>query len=190
MLCSNNCLRLTKDRRWMACSLLSLFYPHTNLSSTPLYSLHVQLDLLPLHPGLAVSRLLLSRHFTDTPTETSDLISGRKSEGSSSSCESNPTHLYIFDSGEGRAPRGHGGVESPCLRVSHYQTMPHHHCLRRTVGMGSSFSGRRTISGQMVLNPGVLTSPALSSSDMAVEQCGGRAHFRKERSKEEGGFHK
>lgn len=51
---------------------------------------------------------------------------GRKSEGSSSSCESNPTHLCTFDSREGRAPRGRGGVESPYLLASHSQTTPHH----------------------------------------------------------------
>lgn len=112
----------------------------------------------------------------------------RKSEGSSSSCESNPTHLCTFDSGEGRLLRGHGGVESPCLRVSHYQTMPHHHCLHTTIGLGLSYSGRRTISEEKLLDPGVPTSPALNSCNVAVEQCGGRDQIRKERSKEEGAF--
>lgn len=115
---------------------------------------------------------------------------GRKSEGSSSSCESNPTHLCVFDSGEGRALRGHGGVESPCLRVSHYQTMPHHHCLHMAIGFGLRYSGSRTISVEMLLNPGVPTSWALSSCTMAVEQCGGRDQIRKERSEEEGAFNK
>lgn len=114
----------------------------------------------------------------------------RKSEGSSSSCESNPTHLCAFDSGERRPLRGHGGVESPCLRVSHYQTMPHHHCLHMTIGLGLSCSGRRTISVEKLLDPGVPTSPALNSCNVAVEQCGGRDQIRKERSKEEGAFNK
>lgn len=64
--------------------LLLLFHPHINLSSTPLPSLYVPFllsSLLPLLPCLPVSRLLLNRHFTDTPTETSDLISGQEVRG-------------------------------------------------------------------------------------------------------------
>lgn len=50
--------------------------------------------------------------------------------GSSSSSETNPTHLCIFDSREGRVLKAHRSVESPFSLVSHYQTVPHHRSSR------------------------------------------------------------
>lgn len=77
-----------------------LLHPHINLSSTPLASLLVPFPILdppPLRRCPAARRLLLSRGFTDTPTETSDFISRQEVKGLSSSSESNPTHLYALD---------------------------------------------------------------------------------------------
>lgn len=96
-------------------------HPPINLSSTPLASLPVRsffYILLPLRWCPAACRLLLSRDFADTPSETSDLISRQEVKGLGSSCESNPTHLYAFDWKEGSLLRGRGGVESPRVRVS------------------------------------------------------------------------
>lgn len=50
----------------------------TNLSFTPLPSQHVPFLLLV---SLAFIRLLLRMHFTDTPTETSELMSGQEVKG-------------------------------------------------------------------------------------------------------------
>lgn len=109
---------------------------------------------------------------------------GRKSEGSSSSCESNPTHLCTFDSREGRAPRGHGGVESPYLLASHSQTTPHHDCRHMTALEGEQYQWK---SGKIQVS---LLPPARNGCNVAVEQCGGRDQIRKEGSKEEGALNK
>lgn len=85
MLCSANCLRLTRDRHW------TISFPPSS-SSTPTSTCHPPLfprymshssssSLLPLLPLLAFGLLLLTRHFTDTPTETSDLISRQEVRG-------------------------------------------------------------------------------------------------------------
>lgn len=131
--------------------------PHSSSSSTPISTCH-----LPLYPHYmshssyrpsslscracpsvgcywtGISQTLPLRPVTSSVA--------RKSEGSSSSCESNPTHLCVFDSGEGSMLRGHGGVESPCLLVSHYQTMSRHQCHHMAIGFGLTHPGRRTIS--------------------------------------------
>lgn len=108
---------------------------------------------------------------------------GRKSEGSSSSCESDPTHL-IQEEGE---RRGAAGVWSP--HAHWFLTTGqrrHRHCHRRTAfRKEDNMSGK---SGQIQVSS--LPQFKLSGCGVAEEQCGGREEVRKERGEEEGEFNK
>lgn len=83
-------------------------------------------------------------------------------------------HISVYLIQDRGALRGHGGVESPRSILSHYQTMPHHHCHHMAIAFGVPR-----------LNPGVSTSQTRNSCNVAVEQYRG-----KERQEAEGGFKK
>lgn len=81
-----SCLKLITVRPWMP----SLPSPHPHhLPSLPPHQPVIHSSTLTARPVpppglsslLAVSRLLFSMHFTDTPTETSDLMSGQEVKG-------------------------------------------------------------------------------------------------------------
>lgn len=79
--------------------------------------------------------------------------------------------------------RGHGGVESPRLRLSHYQTVPHQRCHHMAIDFWKREQSQwKTSEIQVSLLPQLC--------NVAVEQCGGRDQIRKERSEEEGAFNK
>lgn len=59
-----------------------------------------------------------------------------------------------------------------------------HRLWRKSLWEGEQYQRKK------YLDPGVSTSPARGSCNVAVEQCGGRDQIRKERSKEEGDFNK
>lgn len=134
---NTNCLRLTRDKMLDS----SLF----SSSSTPTWTCHA-LPQPPAtcpfcpsslsHPALPSVGCYWAGISQTLPLRPVTSSASRTSEGSSSSCESNPTYLCIFDSGERRVLRGHGGVESPRSLVSHYQTMPHHHCHHMIIDIG------------------------------------------------------
>lgn len=96
-------------------------------------------------------------------------------------------HISVYLIQDRGALRGHGGVESPRSILSHYQTMPHHHCHHMAIAFGvPTLEGRHFLGGEKKrLNPGVSTSQTRNSCNVAVEQYRG-----KERQEAEGGFKK
>lgn len=134
----------------------------------------------PFSPSSRCQSAVIEQAFLQTlPLRPVTSSAGRKSEGSSSSCERHTTHIYWIQR-EGWALRGHGGVESWALLLSHCQTMPHHYCFSHD---HKPFYRHLTIiwkwyvlSGNQ-FNPGVSTSPAANSCNVAMEQWGGRDHI-------------
>lgn len=109
----------------------TLLHPHVNLSSTPLSMLCIPGP--PPFSSLAISWLLLSTHFTDTPTETSDLSSGQEVKRVQVPPVRVIPHISVHLIQERGSLWDSGGVESWQETVSHYQTMPHHLCHRRAI---------------------------------------------------------
>lgn len=101
MLSLATCLRLTRDRLWMVLS------PSTFTPSNP-----AKCPIPPFRPCSISHHALLSvvcfwADISQTlPLRPVTSSASRKSEGSCSSCESNPTHLCVLDSGEGIALGG------------------------------------------------------------------------------------
>lgn len=102
----------------------------------------------------------------DTPAETSDLISGQEVRRVQVPRVRIIPHISfrsILEKGE--CSEGAMGVWSPHAR-EFLTTRP----CNIIIGAQTSLGGR-TIPGEMLPDPGVLTSPVANSGNVAVEQC-------------------